>query len=84
MKVTKSIQNTGADPEGLPPLPPIGEKEKEENMILKRDRLLIRWIQLSFIFFIFNNFWIRWGPRRSLDPSPTQGAPFKFLVAHLK
>ena len=52
MKVTKSIQNTGADQEGLPPLPLIGAKEKEKNMILKRDRLLIRWIQFSFIFFL--------------------------------
>ena len=86
MKVTKSIQNTGADQEGIPTPPNRREREErkydpqdlEGSALNPVDTILI------YFFFIFNNFWIRWGPRRSLDPSRTQSAPFKFLDAHLK
>ena len=69
---------TGADPKvGLtPPLPRRREREGRKNVPQEGsapnpvDTILM-------YFFIFYNFGIRWGRKRSLDPSLIQDAPFQ-------
>ena len=66
MKVTKSIQNTGADQEGLSTPPPPNRREREERKYDPQEGSAPNPVDTILIYFlIFNNFWIRWGPRRS-------------------
>ena len=79
MKVTKSTRKKQGGIQKLaspPPLPRRREREGRKNVPQEGsapnpvDTILM-------YFFIFYNFGIRWGRKRSLDPSPIQDAPFQ-------
>ena len=52
MKVTKSIQNTGADPEGLPPPPP-NRREREGRKYDPQEGSAPNPVDTILIYFFF-------------------------------